>query len=407
MKFNLTALILVFCFSNLAAQDCPPEALRVDTIRAIATDLSIDLEGNRHHVYVNTDCTPNQKLLLHMVGTIDNPARTTFYPTLAANNGYKVISLKYKNDDSASELCRFSQDENCYVAFHQEIIYGIDAHPELSVDESNSIYNRLVKLLLYMHDEYPSEGWDDFLIDNETVDWTSIVLSGHSQGGGHAAFIAKENQVDRVVMFASPNEFSFVFNEPTAWLGEESATPDSCFYAFLNLNDEIVDFDEQYACLSSMNLNSWGDSLHVQEITCPFDSTRILYTKYTTSGILGPNHNSVVIDFFTPLDSEIPVFLPVWTYLLGLCPISNSVENLLGEKTNIQLYPNPAVDKLYYDSTEEIRELVLFSQDGRFLKRIEPNSSQFSIETNDYHGYLFARFLTKDNERALFKVFVE
>jgi pimeloyl-ACP methyl ester carboxylesterase len=46
------------------------------------------------------------------------------------------------------------------------------------------------------------------------MDFGRMILAGHSQGGGHAAFIAMRHEVARVLMFGSPKDFSTRFNQP-------------------------------------------------------------------------------------------------------------------------------------------------------------------------------------------------
>ena len=49
------------------------------------------------------------------------------------------------------------------------------------------------------------QNWGQFL-SGGSIQWDHIIISGHSQGGGHAAVIGISNPVRRVLMFASPND---------------------------------------------------------------------------------------------------------------------------------------------------------------------------------------------------------
>jgi len=53
------------------------------------------------------------------------------------------------------------------------------------------------KLLQYLVTEYPDEGWEPFYYAGEPA-WNKVTLSGHSQGGGFAAYIAASERVARV-----------------------------------------------------------------------------------------------------------------------------------------------------------------------------------------------------------------
>ncbi len=83
---------------------------------------------------------------------------------------------------------------------------------------------RLVKLLQYLDVQHPDEHWGDYLIGGEP-NWSRIVISGHSQGAGMAAYIAKRKAVARVVLFSSPWDYVKSSRQPAPWLSETSATP--------------------------------------------------------------------------------------------------------------------------------------------------------------------------------------
>lgn len=46
----------------------------------------------------------------------------------------------------------------------------------------------------------PAEGWEQFL-ENDSPRWNTIVVAGHSQGGGRAVYFAKLHPVERVIAF--------------------------------------------------------------------------------------------------------------------------------------------------------------------------------------------------------------
>jgi hypothetical protein len=64
--------------------------------------------------------------MVYLVGTGANPSGTLYFPKLAANNGFHVVSLKYPNSLSAQVPCRTCPDEDCYEDFRKEILEGID-----------------------------------------------------------------------------------------------------------------------------------------------------------------------------------------------------------------------------------------------------------------------------------------
>ena len=87
-----------------------------------------------------------------------------------------------------------------------EIITGEDRSGLISVNRANSIENRLLRLVMYLKANRPGEGWDSFLANGKELKWENIVLTGQSQGGGHAPLMAKHRKVARVIMYSSPKD---------------------------------------------------------------------------------------------------------------------------------------------------------------------------------------------------------
>ena len=387
----LLALLTFFYFTN--GQSCSPDSLIVRSIKAFETDANIECEDQEHQVYVNRDCTPNDKLLLHLVGTFDNPTSTTYFPILATNHGFKVINLVYPNDISATGACAFSIDIHCFWKYRQEINFGVDTSSKVSVDSINCIANRLLKLLLHLDNRYPSENWGSFLTNSNQVNWSKLVLSGHSQGGGHAAFIAKQFEVDRVLMFASPNDYSRIFSAPAPWTSSESMTQDSNYYAFGNLFDDVVDFSKQYDVWEAMHLLSTTDSVHVKHNAPDYDHANVLYTIDSSSTIFSGDHNAVIIDFFTPVSSGTPVFIPVWQYMLGVNDGMSSVSHTDNSDVKINIFPNPTDGKLVVESDELITQLRLIHVSGKLLKVVYPMENMIELHLDRYSGLIFVHVL--------------
>ena len=113
---------------------------------------------------------------------------------------------------------------------------GAPVSEKINVDPANSILNRLQKLLVYLVNHDPDGGWGEFVDGGQPV-WSHIVVAGHSQGSGHAAYIGKMFKVDEVLMFSGPQDYLDDLDKPAPWLARPSATPPSRFFAFLNEND--------------------------------------------------------------------------------------------------------------------------------------------------------------------------
>ena len=390
----------------MIGQTCIQDSLIVRNIKAFDTDNTINREFQNHQVYINRGCTTNNKLLLHLVGSFDNPVNTTFFPALAANNGFKVINLKYPNNVSAKGACGNSSDMDCFRKYRQEIIFGENASTEVSVDSSNSIINRVLKLLLHLDSLYPSENWNSHLAGTDAVDWSKIVLSGHSQGGGHAAFLAKQFKVHRVLMFASPNDFSNSFLSPASWVSESSTTPDSSYFAFGNLFDDVIDFNQQFQIWELMNLLEDHDSINVDNLPGTYNRSKVLYTTNSQSTIPSGNHNAMILDKFTPMSSGAPLFISVWKYMLGLHSITTSIENNNVANFNVEVFPNPTRNRLFVKSREEVATVEVYNSTGNLRKKVKPTSKDFEINLESLTGFAFIKLTLKNSKSAIMKIVV-
>lgn len=400
----LLVLFILHLQTTLPSQDCETSEVIQRSIAAEDTDSAFATELHESQVFINSSCTSNNKLLLHLVGTIDNPANTTYFPTLAANAGYKVINLKYNNNVATKDACSESPDEECFRNYRQEIVFGTPVSPEVNVDSTESIVNRLVKLLVYLHDLYPSEGWSDFYLESQTINWSNIVLSGHSQGGGHAAYLAKLYDVDRVLMFSSPNDFSEFFDQPAEWLNDESMTKEYNYFAFGNKLDDVVDFDFQLQNWVAMGFSEQNDSMRVDGRECGYENSRILYTEYDSSGLFKPNHSAVIIDRFTPVASGVPVYEEVWKYMLGLCEMSSSLNPEIKIYSHLSIHPNPFSSIFQVESQDVIGEIAIYDQLGQLVFTSKPLKKSFQVQFSSRPGLFYLHIRTQHSQDAVLKI---
>lgn len=381
----LMFLGLFFTPLLIGAQPCPEAGLLNRQVRASETDPEIPFELARHQVWINPNCNPRGLLLLHLPGTFDNPSRTSLFPALAANNGYHVLGLKYPNDLSAQTACRESTDPDCYENFRREIVEGTDLHPDIEVDAANSIENRLRKLLQHLATAFPAEAWGQYLIGQE-IQWNKVVVSGHSQGGGHAGFMAKDRVLARVIMFASPNDYDAVNEAAAAWTSAPHLTPDSAYYAFGNRFDDIVDFREEYLQWNALGMMAFGDTVNVQNTPSPYLNSHMLYTREQKPG-LAVNHGLMITDDQLTLDDDgRPIYEPVWEYLLGLGQIINTTTAAINSPM-FRVSPNPCRQFVYLEFNAMLApptRIRILDLNGRALQEIKlSNASSFRLDCRD------------------------
>jgi len=348
---SLIAIVTFFVNFNSFAQFHPDSLSHIE-VEGNDTDPFIILDGGKlNQVFYNPTSTSQNTLLLHLVGSIDNPNSTIQYPTMAANNGFHCINLTYRNGVSGHAACAASVDSNCHINYRKEIIEGINYSPEVTVNTASSINNRLIKLLEYLSLNYPSQNWAQYYTGS-TILWNNIIVSGHSQGGGHAAVIAMTEPVKRVLMFASPNDYSDTLMMRATWTSLPHVVPDSNYYAFNALSDSVIDSWIQFEHSDALNLDNFGDTVNVDLTNSPYTDSRQLYTTQITPplSILKLTHNIMIRDFETPLDSTgIPVFECVWKYMLGIECATTSINELQNEH-NYKIFPNPTQDYIMIQS---------------------------------------------------------
>lgn len=363
MKPILLFFLALFAFSGLSAQSDLDSLFHVE-INGNDTDPFIVFGLGKHQVFYNPTSATQNTLLLHLVGSYDKPDSNLIFPSLAANNGFHSIVLSYRNGIAAKSACKDIPDTNCYLNFRKEIIEGIDYSTEVSVNPANSINNRLLKLLQYLTQNYPGQNWDQYY-SGSTIAWNKIIVSGHSQGGGHAAIIGITQPVKRVLMFASPNDFSDTLNMLAPWTTLPHLAADSNYYSFNARFDDVVDFSIQYAHSQALGQAAFGDTVLVDALTAPFNHTRQLYTNQEVApgNPLHFTHDIAIRDAETPIDSlGKPEFACVWLYMLGIdCPIALARDPNFAFP-NIQVFPNPFQNELTLTALpKQINcEIVLF-----------------------------------------------
>jgi hypothetical protein len=291
------------------------ESMSVYQVPPELTDRTIDNWLDPHYIALSRSPFRQNKLLLFLSGSYGKPGRQLLFLQEAVGLGYHAINLSYPNTWTVAEICEDCQDINCHEKVRLEIIDGEKRSDQIEISPSNSIINRLVKLLLYLHQQQPEENWLQYLEGNAPK-WESLIVAGHSQGGGHAAVIAKEYQVARVIMLGAPADYSPVFRGLAPWLSADHATPADRYYGFIHLKDP--GFARVQRAWNQLGMTAYGSPINVDRQALPYNHSHCLVTAATPAR---PEkyHGSVVNDIQTPklLDNK-PLFKQVWRYLCSL-----------------------------------------------------------------------------------------
>ncbi len=188
-----------------------------------------------HIAVYNPSVASSHRLFVFLVGTGGKAENSLTIDSAFASWGYHAVSLDYENTVPAA-ICVHSADVACFDNFREAIVTGAAVSTKVSVNRANSILSRLQKLLVYLLQHDSEGGWGEFVADGQPA-WSRIVIAGHSQGSGHAAYIGKMFRVDRVLMFSGPQDYLEDFDKPAPWQARAGATSPSRYFAFLNAND--------------------------------------------------------------------------------------------------------------------------------------------------------------------------
>lgn len=352
---------------------------------------TFDLDS--HYVYINPSNANQNKLVVHLPGSFGEPKRATLFGYLAANLGFHSIGLMYPNIPTIGSLCTNANDPNCFEKTRGEIIEGIDYSNTIDVPLHESIFSRLKYLLLFLNANFPSEGWGQYLTSNNELNFPEIIFSGHSQGGGHAALIAKYYPIERALCFSSPKDWYNPLNAPANWLSSTNwVSEPTKLYCF---NHSLDGMDQQLEIWNAMSLNSIGSSIDVDQITTPFQFSRQLTTQYFVP--IGDEHASTVQDNKTPKVNGSPVFLPVWTYMLTNTDVN---ELLPTSEKECFIAPNPISDILEVRIQNTLFDLKIMDQSGKALITKENNQGLSLLNTSNLTSGIY--FIEVHTENGTF-----
>jgi len=302
-------------------------------VNATTTDSTVTtapLGNEAPHIAINPSpsVTARGRLLVFLPGTLGRPANYTYILRAGATRGFHAVGINYPNQTAMGSYCQTSVDPECYWKARSVVIFGggtpVVGQP--AVSRSDSIVNRLEKLLAWLQANHPTEGWGQFLLADKTVDWSKVVLAGHSQGGGHVGVLAKSVSLSRAVYFSSPSDWYDTTDTPANWSRERpNVTPASRQYGFGSDNDLLVPNAYAFAHWNGIGLAvpAAGPVL-VDTATAPYSDSHQLRTARPfnpASTALDPqlkHHGVTVVDTSTPLDNDgKPLFdtSGVWAYL--------------------------------------------------------------------------------------------
>lgn len=283
------------------------------------TDDRLEPGQAQHFIAVHRDVEKKGILFLFLPGTGNTPGAYSGIARLAAINGFHAINLSYPNMVSVNFTCTDQENLTCHQNMRTEIIWGVNTSDTIDVDSVNCIAHRLVALLEYLQDYFPHDGWELYLDKKHRPVWNRIIVAGHSQGGGYAAFIGKKRATAGVIMFSSV-DYCNTYNRPAPWLGIKGATPSSRYSAFGHKRDQAFPLWIQMKAWNALRLTVTSPIVDVDTINYPFKNAQALVSDVAPAQVKKsetPFHNAVVVDYDTPKNKDGTLMLKdVWRYLL-------------------------------------------------------------------------------------------
>lgn len=278
-----------------------------------ATDAAIQSWLEPHLIARDPNIPARNRLFLFLCGSFGTPARQQLITRFAAQLGYHAINLSYPNSWTVGGLCQDSLDPDCHGKVRLDVIDGGERSGLVRINPADSIEHRLRALLAERVRTAPDQGWERFITPAGDIDWSALVIAGHSQGGGHAAILGKRHAVARIIMLAAPVDYVRALHEHARWLSAPGATPPERYFGFVHSADQGLERIQR--CWELLGLDR-RPLISVDDHQPPYDGAQRLVT-HIAQVPRHKFHGCVVQDRITPLRLDgTPVFEPVWRYLL-------------------------------------------------------------------------------------------
>lgn len=175
----------------------------------------------------------NGLLMVSINGTGAEPHGLVPFGETVVKMGYHKLGIDYPNGVIPT-VCKYSTNPQCYDLYQRELVLGDQVSYEVNIKPQDAVLPRLTAALKFLVQKDPAR-WGQFWKNDRPV-WEKIVLYGHSQGSGHAAYLAKLVAVRGVFLTAGPFGYMPEFGY-AAWASMSGATDPSRYRALLHKTD--------------------------------------------------------------------------------------------------------------------------------------------------------------------------
>ena len=255
----------------------------------------------------------NGRLVVFLPGTGGQPSCCRMFLTEAATLGFHAIGLTYNNTVAVGTKCTNNLD--CYGQVRHNVFDGSDPSAYSAIPPTDGVEHRLTALLAYLARTYPTEGWATFLASG-VLAYAAIVGTGHSQGGGEAAFIGTLRRLAGVVSLSSPPDTNDQ-DQAAPWLSavRTGATPQTTYYAFVHQGDPFG--ARIRSDWTAMGLDSLGPLTSVDTNGPPYGGSHELSSSAPVPNVVLADHDSTAVDNAQPLCPDgRSEYTPTWADLL-------------------------------------------------------------------------------------------
>jgi hypothetical protein len=207
--------------------------------------------ANRLNYALEPAESARRTLVVLLNGSGSTPSELTIDPsrnllTAAVESGNHVLAVAYRSDVSLIRICGGRPE--CYGPSRQTLVAGVltpGADSSLAdIREDEGIVARIEQALRTLINRRPQGGWDAFVTGaaagpvSDRIAWQRAIVAGHSQGGGHAAYLGKLFPLMRVVQFSSTCDAPA--GVPAPWTAAQSPWATSPATAFVGFSAPTV-----------------------------------------------------------------------------------------------------------------------------------------------------------------------
>lgn len=195
-----------------------------------------DFDEFNYVTYKDTDLS-GRPLVVFLPGTNGKPDNLRMLLNNIETFDFPVVGLEYNNSPAVAQICPEDPSPECAAEFRRMRTFGGASSSPVFNKNYETVTARLHSLLSYLVES--DERWRRYLKE-DGINWQNIIISGFSQGAGMAAYIAKQEMVERVVLFSGPWDFVRPEEKPAPWLYQAGRTPNLRWFGAYHVKERTV-----------------------------------------------------------------------------------------------------------------------------------------------------------------------